>query len=123
MGIEVDTTLITSLPPFYNINYLGNYGHSCPRNCSESKSKYLHHITVDAPKSYVIIFAFLGNEPLAVYGYFLVLQLRVSTQINTVTRYALFTRFYSGYEGQRIQLLHLFVALLLLHHNTVQCNK
>ena len=38
----------------------------------------------DAPKSYVIIFAFLSNERLAVYGCFLVLRLRVSTQ-NTVT--------------------------------------
>ena len=35
---------------------------------------------MDAPKSYVIILASLGNERLAVYGRFLVLQLGVSTQ-------------------------------------------
>ena len=34
----------------------------------------------DAPKSYVIIFAFLGNDLLAVYRCFLVLRLHVSTQ-------------------------------------------
>ena len=39
---------------------------------------------LDAPKSYVIIYTFLGNERLAVYGRLLVLVRRVSTQ-NTVT--------------------------------------
>ena len=46
----------------------------------------------DAPKSYVIIFAFLSNERLAVYGCFLVLRLRVSTQKNTVTKTSSFAR-------------------------------
>ena len=102
MGIEVDTTLITSLPPFYNINYLGNYGHSCPRNCSELKSKYLHHITVDAPKSYVIIFAFLGNERLAVDSCFLVLRLHISTQKIPLQRTSCILLKLICYEGQRI---------------------
>jgi len=40
---------------------------------------------IDAPKSYVIILASLGNERLAVYGCFLVLWLRVSTQTNNIS--------------------------------------
>ena len=66
----------------------------------------------DAPKSYVIISAFLGNKRLAVYGGFLVLRLRISTQNTvTITRSSTLLDFIR-YEGRRIWLSQLFVALL-----------
>ena len=73
----------------------------------------------DAPKSYVIIYAFLGNERLAIYGRFLLLVLRVSTQ-NTVTITTSSTLLdFIRYDGQRIRLTHPRVPLSYIMH---KCN-
>ena len=69
--------------------------------------------TTYVPKSYVIIFTFLGNERLAVYGRFLVLWLRVSTQKNTVTTIALICSILFGMKGSESDcptyLLHFYI--------------
>ena len=75
---------------------------------------------MDAPKSQVIIFEFLGNERLAVYGRFLVLWLRVSTQKNTVTTTSSLLLDFIQYEGRRFRISHLSVALPYIMQ---QCNK
>ena len=93
--------------------------------CKNTNKKLLHAtlsvaiisdlltIAVDAPKSYVIIFAFLGNERLAVYGRFLVLRLRISTQTNTVTTDVLFCSILFGMKGRESEFptypLHYYV--------------
>jgi hypothetical protein len=59
----------------------------------------LEQSTGDAPKSYVLIFAFLGNKCLAIYGCFLVLPLRVSTQKNTVGYVVYFARINSVWRA------------------------
>ena len=64
----------------------------------------------DAPKSYVIIFAFLSNERLAVYGCFLVLGLRISTQ-----------KYFYFYKMMTSILLDLPICCTAIYY--LKCNK
>ena len=70
---------------------------------------FTKHTTLpDAPKSYVIIFPSLGKEHLAVYGCFLVLQLRVSTQKIPLQQTSCILLELIWYEGPEQKVFYLF---------------
>ena len=65
----------------------------------------------DAPKSYVIFFASLGNERLAMNGCFLVLLLRVSTQKIPLQRTSSTLLELIRYDGLKRKVVYLFTYI------------